>query len=552
MNMKNIFIKVIIFLVIFIFIFSISGIVLADSSDKTQTSGGHESPTTAGEQTTTTAAKPGTTTTSTSQGDVTSSSEIANTTTTTAVPPSTSTSKYETDYVMTPLDKTLLVSPSVCFVSSLWTAKVYDDNTQKWSKPYTFGPIGGTGFCINPETGYIVTASHVIDISYKQIKENILDQYIKENYPEDYETLSESDWDTIDSHFKVEGFNGIAPDREVSVQFNSATAGIADSSDENYMRAEVISISDSNNRDIGIIRVTPRTGRSLSAAIIGDSSLVEIIDPVTIIGYPWTSDIGQDNVLNPTITSGILSGRVMLNGTEIMQVQGDARPGNSGGPVLDAAGEVIGIVTMGTDSTNNYLRPSNDIKIFLGNIKNKTGLVDEEWKTGLIMYREQHYVEAIKHFNSVLNLSNGHILAQEYKSKAQSSIADDIPLNVETTVLKIESTTTMATIVKAEEKPNSFKNSKMLLVIIFSGGFVLLAAIILCIIFILKRNNRKNKIKKSFMVTSPSKPTIIIEELKAGKQEKTVNGIKAKFCTNCGLKVEENQVFCPNCGARLK
>src|SRR5680860_55976 len=547
--MKNIFVKIITFLVISIFIFSISGVVFADTSDKTQTSGGHETPTTAKPPTTET--KPVASTTSTSKHNITSTSEILNTTTT-APSSETTTSKYETDYELSQLDKTLLVSPAVCYVSTLWTARVFDDNVLGWSKPYTFGPIGGTGFVVNPLTGHIVTAAHVIDAPYREIKKNILDQYIKETYPEDYDTLSESDWDTIDSYFKVEGLNDIAPDREVWVQFNTATAGIADSSDENYITAELISISDVNNRDMGIIQVTPKTGRALSAAIIGDSSLLEILDPITIIGYPWTSDIGQDNVLNPTIISGILSGRVLLNGAEIMQVQGDARPGNSGGPVLNAKGEVIGIVTMGTDSTNNYLRPGNDVKIFLGKIKNETGLVDEEWKTGLIMYREQHYVEAMKHFNAVLNLSNGHILAQEYKTKAQSRIADDIPLAAETTVSKIESTTTLASVSKAEEKQVSFKNSKMLLVIIFSGGFVLLAGLIFCIIFILRRKNKKSNIKKSFVVTSGPQPSITIEVLKASKQEKTVNGIKVKFCTNCGLKVDDNQVFCPNCGARLK
>ena len=548
MKMKNVFVKIITFSIIFVFIFSISGVVLADTSNETQTSG-HVTPTT--EKPATSETRPGTTTTSTSHGSITSTSEIINTTTT-ASQSSTSTSKYETDYVLTPQDRVLLVRPSVCFVSSLWVTRVFDNNLQKWSKPYTFGPIGGTGFCINPETGHIVTAAHVIDVPYKQIKESILDQYIKETYPEDYETLSESDWDTINSHFKVEGLKDVAPDREVWVQFNTATAGIADNPDENYTRAEVISISDSNNRDIGIIQVTPKIGRSLSGAIIGDSSLVEITDPVTIIGYPWTSDIGQDNILNPTVTSGILSGRVMLNGTEIMQIQGDARPGNSGGPVLDSKGEVIGIVTMGTDSTNNYLRPGNDIKFLLGNTKNKIGLLDEEWKTGLLMFREQHYSEAIKHFNAVLNLSNGHILAQEYKAKAQSSIADDKPLITETTLNKIESSTTVLISEKVEEKSDGFKNSKMLLIIIFSAGFILLAAIIVCIILVLKRNNKKNKIKKSFQVTSASQPTIIIEELKAGRQEKIRNGIKVKFCANCGLKVEDNQVFCPNCGARLK
>jgi len=547
--MKNILIKIFIFLAICVFILGISGTILADSSNDTQSSGGHETPTT--EKPATTETKPGTTTTSTSHGEITSTSEIMDTTTTAAVSSSTSTSKYETDYVLTSQDKVLLVSPSVCYVSSLWTARVYDDNLQKWSEDYNYGPIGGTGFCVNPETGHIVTAAHVIDVSYKEIKENILDQYIKEVYPEDYETLSESDWDTIDSHFKVEGLKDTSPDREVWVQFNTATAGIPDNPDENHTRAEVISISDSNNRDIGIIQITARTGRALSGAIIGDSSLIEILEPVTIIGYPWTSDIGQDNILNPTITEGSLSGRIILNGTEIMQIQGNARQGNSGGPVLDTKGEVIGIITMATDSTNNYLRPSNDIKILLGKIKNKTGLVDEEWKTGLIMYREQHYIEAIKHFNAVLNLSSGHILAQEYKSKAQSRIADDKPLVTETTSNKIDSTT-ISEIENIVEKSGDSIDSKTLLIIIFSCGFVLLAGIIIIIIFVLKRNNKKNRTKQSFKVSSSSQPTIIVEELKANKEEKTINGIKAKFCTNCGLKVEDNQVFCPNCGARLK
>ena len=80
----------------------------------------------------------------------------------------------------------------------------------------------------------------------------------------------------------------------------------------------------------------------------------------------------------------------MIAGTQVLQVQGDARPGNSGGPVLGDDGSVIGILTMGTDNTNVYLRPSNDIKALLG-VENKLGLVDEQWQKGLIMFNNSHY-----------------------------------------------------------------------------------------------------------------------------------------------------------------
>ncbi len=63
---------------------------------------------------------------------------------------------------------------------------------------------------------------------------------------------------------------------------------------------------------------------------------------------------------------------------------------------------------MGTDNTNNYLRPSNDIKALLG-VENKLGLVDEQWQKGLIMFNNSHYSEALNYFDAILNLSAGHL-----------------------------------------------------------------------------------------------------------------------------------------------
>jgi len=79
---------------------------------------------------------------------------------------------------------------------------------------------------------------------------------------------------------------------------------------------------------------------------------------------------------------------------------------------------------MGTDETNNYLRPSNDVKEMLSRngVTNKLGIVDEEFKNGLVMYRLKHYSKAIEHFNAILNLSQRHLLAQEYRSKRGNPI----------------------------------------------------------------------------------------------------------------------------------
>lgn len=81
----------------------------------------------------------------------------------------------------------------------------------------------------------------------------------------------------------------------------------------------------------------------LPAATIGDSSGVRVGELVIAIGHPW----GMRDV----VTSGIVSGVGDLElggGRTAPYIRSDVRlaPGNSGGPLLNARGEVIGINAM--------------------------------------------------------------------------------------------------------------------------------------------------------------------------------------------------------------
>jgi S1-C subfamily serine protease len=265
----------------------------------------------------------------------------------------------------------------------------------------------------------------VIDISEVDIKWKILEDHVWEVYGEDeYYNLTDTQWNWIYNNYKVVGQTSDTKiDQEVWIQFNTATSGLADSANAQYVRAEIVDFSPEDQRDIAILRIQPVTGGALSSVLLADSSMMEIQDDVTIIGYPWTSEVGQDNIMNPTVTTGKVSGKIMLNGTEVLQIQGDARPGNSGGPVLSSNnGTVIGMLTMGTDETNNYLRPANDIKEMLNRngVQNTLGMVDEEFRQGLINYRMGNYQEAIDNFNAVLNLNQKNLFAQDYRAKAQT------------------------------------------------------------------------------------------------------------------------------------
>jgi putative serine protease PepD len=94
--------------------------------------------------------------------------------------------------------------------------------------------------------------------------------------------------------------------------------------------------------DLAVLGVDP-SGLSLRPLALGDSAALQVGDPVAAIGDPFA--------YRRSMSAGIVSGldRTIqgLNGFSVAHaVQTDAAidPGNSGGPLLDAQGQVIGII----------------------------------------------------------------------------------------------------------------------------------------------------------------------------------------------------------------
>ncbi len=111
--------------------------------------------------------------------------------------------------------------------------------------------------------------------------------------------------------------------------------------------------------DLAVIRIFPH--EPLTPAHLGNSRSVEIGDWVLAVGSPFG--------LNGTVTAGIVSAlkrRIDYNHPLQRFIQTDAaiNPGNSGGPLLDLAGQVIGINTaIDTNTGSNrgigFALPSN-------------------------------------------------------------------------------------------------------------------------------------------------------------------------------------------------
>jgi S1-C subfamily serine protease len=102
-------------------------------------------------------------------------------------------------------------------------------------------------------------------------------------------------------------------------------------------------ISANANDDVALLKVAMAgVSRSVHPLALGDSSTVRVGDPTLAIGNPFG--------LDRTLTSGIVSalqrqieapdGFAIDN---VIQTDAPVNPGNSGGPLLDAYGRVIGI-----------------------------------------------------------------------------------------------------------------------------------------------------------------------------------------------------------------
>ncbi|MGQ9573344.1 MAG: S1C family serine protease [Dehalococcoidia bacterium] len=159
--------------------------------------------------------------------------------------------------------------------------------------------------------------------------------------------------------FILTNYHVIAEADNLEVRFADGTA----------VSAQVVGRDPGN--DLAVIRANV-SDEQLSPAPLGDSDAVRVGDPVLAIGNPFN--------LEGTLTQGIVSalGRTYAPGggtrpiRNMIQTDAAVNPGNSGGPLLNCQGEVIGINTLLENPTGDgvnvgvaFAVPINTAKRFL-------------------------------------------------------------------------------------------------------------------------------------------------------------------------------------------
>ena len=94
---------------------------------------------------------------------------------------------------------------------------------------------------------------------------------------------------------------------------------------------------------------------SLDPIAVGDPNTVRIGDEVLALGFPLADTIGT----NLTVTRGIISSTRLVDGVQLLQTDASLNPGNSGGPLVNIDGEVVGVNASRIEETDTGRPVSN-------------------------------------------------------------------------------------------------------------------------------------------------------------------------------------------------
>jgi S1-C subfamily serine protease len=218
--------------------------------------------------------------------------------------------------------------------------------------------LSGSGFVIHSD-GYIATNAHVV--SQETVKQSLASESALSAMFENALFLSDQELNEFINSDEGERFSHEVlryvidhgtfdlKNEVVVLRPGSEKGRIADLMTEGYP-AEIISVNDrflENERDVAIIRIN-ETG--LPALRIGQSGSLAVGKKAFIFGFPATAEANRNDQAEATFTSGVVSAIKQSSDRSFQIFQTDAKvsEGSSGGPLLNDAGEAVGVITFQT------------------------------------------------------------------------------------------------------------------------------------------------------------------------------------------------------------
>ena len=281
----------------------------------------------------------------------------------------------------------------------------------------------GSGFIIT-EDGYVVTNAHVINENGNVTKQSFAQQAFREFMNNDAREMERSmgrklsaDETKAITDANTWYFSQVMQVGSIRKDF-SVVMGVS-GRNGNIIPKEVpaklvIQGSPIPGKDVAILKMEQES--AYPTARIGEDKDLRVGSQVYVLGYPAVATfhplISGTSVAEATLTRGLISAKKnMRGGWEVLQTDASITHGNSGGPVMNEQGEVIGLATFGSIDKQsgvevqgmNFIVPSTILKEYLekANVDARMSGVSLQYEKGLDLYDKAYYRRALKKFRKV-------------------------------------------------------------------------------------------------------------------------------------------------------
>jgi serine protease Do len=298
----------------------------------------------------------------------------------------------------------------------------------------------GSGFSISSD-GYVVTNAHVVAPTDKDLKASFIRETLRRDSDAFIQNLSQEGlphslaanylsalvrWAT-----KMATLSNL--ERRLATFTDSGTGGILFATGR---PAKLVAAGKQlPGKDVAILKVE---ASNMATVRLGDDTALGTGDRLFVLGFPapatFNPALSTDSQKEPTLTQGVLSAKKTLRqGSTVLQTDAAMTHGNSGGPVLDEQGRVVGIATFGSvdPSTGrevaglNFAVPVSVVNELLSqaSVTPVEGTATSKYRLALDAFERQWHKRALPLFKQVKTLDPAHPTVDRFIAASQAAIS---------------------------------------------------------------------------------------------------------------------------------